>query len=201
MRSRELILSYYLGTFVHVLLGAWSRSEDDAHTLDEVSAYFVLLIFGLCLHVQTDAEYSEVAELQTVTVAEHLLHFVEDGIERLFENALGDASVSSIILRNVSNKGEYYFESSSWSDVSGSKYYTLANSDMNITTASQALSSNYLFVIPQKRDANGITGTYLDITYTISGQEAKNTTIPLAVDWQAGKQYTINIKLGTSTII
>ncbi|MBP5377430.1 MAG: fimbrillin family protein [Bacteroidaceae bacterium] len=136
-----------------------------------------------------------------MTVAEHLLHFVEDGIERLFENALGDASVSSIILRNVSNKGEYYFESSSWSDVSGSKYYTLANSDMNITTASQALSSNYLFVIPQKRDANGITGTYLDITYTISGQEAKNTTIPLAVDWQAGKQYTINIKLGTSTII
>ena len=36
MRKCELILGDYLGTFIHVLLGAWSRSEDDAHTLDEV---------------------------------------------------------------------------------------------------------------------------------------------------------------------
>lgn len=110
-------------------------------------------------------------------------------------------TVSSIILRNVSNTGKYYFESSSWNDVSGSAYYTLANSNMNITTASQALSSNYLFVIPQSRDANGTTGTYLEISYTFSGQTQSTATIPLAVDWQAGKQYTINIKLGTSTII
>lgn len=110
-------------------------------------------------------------------------------------------TVSSIILRNVSNTGKYYFESSSWGDVSGSAYYTLANSYMNITTASQALSSNYLFVIPQSRDANGTTGTYLEISYTFSGQTRSTATIPLAVDWQAGKQYTINIKLGTSTII
>lgn len=110
-------------------------------------------------------------------------------------------TVSSIILRNVSNTGKYYFESSSWNDVSGSAYYTLANSYMNITTASQALSSNYLFVIPQSRDANGTTGTYLEISYTFSGQTQSTATIPLAVDWQAGKQYTINIKLGTSTII
>ena len=101
MRSCELILSYHLGTFVHVLLGAWSRSEDDAHTLDEVSTYFILLILRLSLHVQTDAEYSEVAELQTVTVAEHLLHFVEDGIESLFQDALGDASVSSCMLKQL----------------------------------------------------------------------------------------------------
>lgn len=110
-------------------------------------------------------------------------------------------TVSSIILRNVSNTGKYYFESSSWNDVSGSAYYTLANSNMNITTASQALSSNYLFVIPQSRDANGTTGTYLEISYTISGKTQSTATIPLAVDWQAGKQYTINIKLGTSTIL
>ncbi len=109
-------------------------------------------------------------------------------------------TVSRIILRNVSNTGKYYFESSSWNDVSGSAYYTLANSDMNITTESQALSSKYLFVIPQSRDANGTTGTYLEINYTFSGQTQSTATIPLAVDWQAGKQYTINIKLGTSTI-
>jgi hypothetical protein len=109
-------------------------------------------------------------------------------------------TVSRIILRNVSNTGKYYFESSSWNDVSGSAYYTLANSDMNITTESQALSSKYLFVIPQSRDANGTTGTYLEINYTFSGQTQSTANIHLAVDWQAGKQYTINIKLGTSTI-
>lgn len=104
-------------------------------------------------------------------------------------------TVSSIILRNVSNTGKYHFESSSWSDVSGSAYYTLANSDMNITTASQALSSNYLFVIPQSSE-----GTYLDVTYTFTGQTKTSATIPLSVNWEAGKQYTINIKLGTTLI-
>jgi hypothetical protein len=107
-------------------------------------------------------------------------------------------TVSSIILRNVNNTGKYYFESSSWSDVSGSAYYTLANSDMKITTTPQALSSNYLFVIPQTRAVNGTTGTYLEINYTLSG--SKQATIPLAVDWVAGSKYTIDIKLGTTLI-
>ena len=109
-------------------------------------------------------------------------------------------TVSSIVLKNVSNTGKYYFESSSWSDVSGSAYYTLANSDMNITTTPQTLSSNYLFVIPQSSEANGTTGTYLDVTYTFSGQTNTSATIPLPVNWEAGKQYTINIKLGTTLI-
>ena len=109
-------------------------------------------------------------------------------------------TVSSIVLKNVSNTGKYYFEFSSWSDVSGSAYYTLANSDMNITTTPQTLSSNYLFVIPQSSEANGTTGTYLDVTYTFSGQTNTSATIPLPVNWEAGKQYTINIKLGTTLI-
>ena len=112
----------------------------------------------------------------------------------------GTLTVNSIVLRNVSNTGKYHFESSSWSDVSGSAYYTLANSDMNITTASQALSSNYLFVIPQTRAADGTVGTYLDVTYTFTGQTKNSATIPLSVNWEAGKQYTINIKLGTTLI-
>ena len=112
----------------------------------------------------------------------------------------GTLTVNSIVLRNVSNSGKYHFESSSWSDVSGSAYYTLANSDMNITTTPQALSSNYLFVIPQSSEANGTTGTYLDVTYTFTGQTKTSATIPLSVNWEAGKQYTINIKLGTTLI-
>lgn len=109
-------------------------------------------------------------------------------------------TVSSIKLCNVSNTGRYYFKTSAWSDVSGSAYYTLNNSDITITTTPQALSSNHLFVIPQERAANGTTGTYLEITYAFTGQTLTKANIPLAVDWQAGNQYTINIKLGTTLI-
>jgi hypothetical protein len=110
----------------------------------------------------------------------------------------GTLTVNSIVLRNVSNSGKYYFGTSTWGDVSGSAYYTLTSGNINVDTEAQALSSNYLFVIPQTRAVNGTTGTYLEINYTLSG--SKQATIPLAVNWEAGKQYTINIKLGTTLI-
>ena len=106
-------------------------------------------------------------------------------------------TVNSIVLRNVSNSGKYYFGTSTWGDVSGSAYYTLT-SGITVDTEAQALSSNYLFVIPQTRAVNGTTGTYLEINYTLSG--SKQATIPLAVDWEAGSKYTIDIKLGTTLI-
>lgn len=110
----------------------------------------------------------------------------------------GTLTVNSIVLRNVSNSGKYYFGTSTWGDVSGSAYYTLTNGDITVDNTPQALSSNYLFVIPQTRAVNGTTGTYLEINYTLSG--SKQATIPLAVDWVAGTQHTINIKLGTTLI-
>jgi len=110
-------------------------------------------------------------------------------------------TVSSIVLKNVSNTGKYYFETAAWGDVSGSAYYTLNNSDMVITTTPRALSSNHLFMIPQKRAANGTEGTYLKISYTVSGQEGSTAIIPLNVNWEKSTQYTINIKLGTTLIV
>ena len=113
-------------------------------------------------------------------------------------------TVNSIVLRNVSNTGNYYFGSSTWGDVKASDdpktppHYTLTNGDITVDNTPQALSSNYLFVIPQSRDANDTTGTYLEINYTLSG--SKQATIPLAVDWVAGSKYTIDIKLGTTLI-
>lgn len=115
-------------------------------------------------------------------------------------------TVNSIVLRNVSNTGNYYFGSSTWGDVKAGDdpktppHYTLTNGDITVDNTPQALSSNYLFVIPQTRAANGTTGTYLDVTYTFSGQKETSATIPLSVNWEAGKQYTINIKLGTTLI-
>lgn len=107
-------------------------------------------------------------------------------------------TVNSIVLRNVNNSGKYYFGTSTWGDVSGSAYYTLTSGNITVDTEAQALSSNYLFVIPQTRAVNGTTGTYLEINYTLSG--SKQATIPLAVDWVAGSKYTIDIKLGTTLI-
>ena len=110
-------------------------------------------------------------------------------------------TVNSIVLRNVSNTGKYYFgETPAWGDVSGSAYYTLTDGDITVDNTPQALRSNYLFVIPQTRDANGTTGTYLEINYTFSGQTKTSATIPLAVNWAAGSKYTIDIKLGTGLI-
>ena len=114
-------------------------------------------------------------------------------------------TVNSIVLRNVSNTGNYYFgETPSWGDVKASDdpktppHYTLTNGDITVDNTPQALSSNYLFVIPQTRAVNGTTGTYLEINYTLSG--SKQATIPLAVNWEAGSKYTIDIKLGTTLI-
>lgn len=109
-------------------------------------------------------------------------------------------TVNSIVLKNVFNKGKYYFDTtfdeSTWSvDVSSSAYYTLNSGSMVITTTSQALSSNHLFMIPQKRD-----DTYLEISYTFEGQTESSATIPLTVNWEKSTQYTINIKLGTTLI-
>ena len=120
-------------------------------------------------------------------------------ITKTLKTKLGTTlTVNSIVLRNVSNSGKYYFGTSTWGDVSGSAYYTLTSGNITVDTEAQALSSNYLFVIPQTRAVNGTTGTYLEINYTLSG--SKQATIPLAVDWVAGSKYTINIKLGTGLI-
>ena len=110
-------------------------------------------------------------------------------------------TINSIVLRNVNNTGRYYFGGTpAWQNVSGSAYYTLTSGNITVDTEAQALSSNYLFVIPQSSEANGTTGTYLDVTYTFSGQKKTSATIPLSVNWEAGSKYTINIKLGTTLI-
>lgn len=114
-------------------------------------------------------------------------------------------TVTSIELKNVRNKGNYNFgttfDGSTWRDVEGSANYTLDNRlSMVITTTPEPLSSNHLFMIPQKRDADGENGTHLKISYTVSGQEGSTAIIPLTVDWKKSTQYTINIKLGTKLI-
>lgn len=112
-------------------------------------------------------------------------------------NSLGNKTltVSSIMLRNIYSNGEYVFNSG-WRNVGTSTYYTLTNSEINIGTESQALATNYLFLIPQSP-----TDTYLEVSYKLSNSDTKKTaTIELPTGWEAGKEYNINIKLGTTLI-
>lgn len=109
-------------------------------------------------------------------------------------------NVSSIVLRNASKSGRYYFEASTWKDVGTSTYYTLHNSNLLVTTEAQLLSCGHLFLIPQTRAANGTEGTYIEVSYTFSGQTASSAVIPLDVNWQAGTEYPIDIRLGTKLI-
>ena len=116
-------------------------------------------------------------------------------------------TVNSIVLRNIKNDGKYYFNTGAWDQESmkGSAYYTLTSGDIVVSTTPQALlsndvSSNYIFMIPQSCAANGTDGVYLDVNYTVTGKEQQNAKIPFAVTWLAGKQYTINISLGTKYI-
>lgn len=117
----------------------------------------------------------------------------------LHTNLKGDLTVNSIILRNVSSQGDYSYSSKTWSNVSTSRYYTLTNGAITVTTTPQEVAQGYLYMIPQTHEANGIEGTYLDITYN-KDSEDRHATIPLSIDWKAGQYYPVNIKLGTTTI-
>lgn len=107
-------------------------------------------------------------------------------------------TVSSITLRNVYNCGEYVF-GTGWRNVGSAEYptsdYTLTNGNIEITATSQPLPTDYLFLIPQSRK-----DAYLEVGYTVAGGTGKTAFISLPTGWEAGKEYNINIKLGTTLI-
>ncbi len=111
----------------------------------------------------------------------------------------GYLTVNSIVLHNVKNSGEYYYGTKSWTMGESSSYYTLTNGNFTVTTDYKPLPCGNLFMIPHTRAANGTEGTYLEVKYTTSG--AKTAYIPVQINWEAGKLYTISIRLGTKTIL
>lgn len=116
-------------------------------------------------------------------------------------------TVTSIKLKNVYNTGKYSY-ADGWKDLGYGNVedqptpptYTLTNSDITVTTAPTALPCNNLFMIPQKRTANGTTDVYLEVKYKINNGAEQTWNIPMDVNWKAGTEYTINIKLGTTLI-
>ncbi len=112
----------------------------------------------------------------------------------------GDLTVNSIELRNVKKSGEYYYGTKSWTMGESSSYYTLTNGNFTVTTDYKPLPCGNLFMIPHTREANGTEGTYLKVEYTTTSG-ANTANIPVAINWAAGHLYTINIRLGTKTIL
>lgn len=104
--------------------------------------------------------------------------------------------VKSIILKNVKNTGKCRFSDYTWSDVSGTANYTLTDEKNNITISNdlQLLPCQWLFIIPQDK-----SDLRLEITYTKNGGSETTKTLSLpAGTWEAGKQYTVNIRIGKS---
>jgi hypothetical protein len=105
--------------------------------------------------------------------------------------------VKSIKLQNVKNTGKCYFSNYSWEvDEESTAEYTLTNKDANLTITKdlQLLPCQWLFIIPQKKD-----GLQLEIKYanTVDAVEVKTKTLRLpAGTWEAGKQYTVKIRIG-----
>ena len=103
-------------------------------------------------------------------------------------------TVNKIMLNNVVKQGDYKFSTDTWNLSKASTNYTLNNSDIVAnTTEAKSLSCGTLFLIPQTLGAEAC----FEITYDTD----KTTSIPLnGVTVEAGKEYHMNIVLGTANI-
>ena len=102
--------------------------------------------------------------------------------------------VKSVVLKNVKKKGDYSYEYG-WSLGGETTNYTLIDGDITLETnpTYKRLPCKWLFLIPQPK-----SDIKLDISYTIDGT-ADFREISIGTDsWEAGNQYTINIKVGSS---
>lgn len=107
----------------------------------------------------------------------------------------------SITLVDVNNSGKYYYnQTPAWQEQSGNAYYTLEDaSSISIPVSTKThdnarlLNCGCLFMIPQAH-SNAI----IRIGYNTN----KTADISLGpINWEAGKLYTISIRLGTNTIV
>ena len=104
-------------------------------------------------------------------------------------------------LVDVNNSGKYYYnQTPAWQEQSGNAYYTLEDASsipIPVSTktneGARSLSCGCLFMIPQAH-----SNAKIRIKYNTD----KTAEIPLGtINWEAGKLYTISIRLGTKTIL
>lgn len=102
-------------------------------------------------------------------------------------------TINSVVLKNVHKDGDYNYDSG-WTLGSNLTDLTLTNSTITLTTAYQLLPCQWLFLIPQSQD-----GIQLEIKYTVDEGAEKTKILNVGTDsWEQGKQYTVNIRVGSS---
>ncbi len=104
------------------------------------------------------------------------------------ENA--DYTVSKIVLKDVIKEGKYYYdENTNWQIGNTTTDYTLTNvnGDIEITKEKQLLPCGWLFIIPQAKNSIKIEVTY---------NSGKTKALNLSGSWEAGTQYTVDIRIG-----
>ena len=104
-------------------------------------------------------------------------------------------NINSVVLKNVHKDGDYYYDSG-WTLGSNLTDLTLTNTNIDLTkTDDPLLPCKWLFLIPQSQD-----GIQLEIKYTIDGgAEEKTKVLNVGTgNWEQGKQYTVNIRVGSS---
>ena len=108
--------------------------------------------------------------------------------------------VKEIKLLNVKKQGNYSFNRNSWNNLSTPTDFpdfTLTTGDITLTSdditldKKKLLPKGWLYVIPQSKDE-----MQLRITYTKDGVAKTPKLIGLSGSWEAGYQYTVNIKIG-----
>ena len=111
--------------------------------------------------------------------------------------------VNSIILRNVCKQGDYYYNNTGatpkWQNVRTKTHYTLTTNvpenPFAVTTTPVRLPCGWLYLIPQTKDGTlEEPGIQIEINYNSGKQKILN----LSGSWEAGKQYTVNIRIGKS---
>lgn len=113
----------------------------------------------------------------------------------VFKEESASYVVKEIKLMNVNKQGDYHFNSNTWSDISTPENFTnftLTTGEITPSGTKTPLPKGWLYVIPQsKKDMK------LQIKYTKDGgKEEKTRTMDLSGSWEAGYQYTVNIKIG-----
>ncbi len=102
-------------------------------------------------------------------------------------------TINSVVLKNVHKDGDYNYDSG-WTLGSNLTDLTLTNRTITLTTAYQLLPCQWLFLIPQSQD-----GIQLEIKYTVDEGAEKTKILNVGTDsWEQGKQYTVNIRVGSS---
>lgn len=115
--------------------------------------------------------------------------------------AYKSVTFNSITLVDVYKSGKYYYnQTPAWQEQSGNAYYTLEDAtsitipvSTKTNEGARSLSCGCLFMIPQAH-----SNAKIRIKYNTD----KTAEIPLGtINWEAGKLYTISIRLGTNTIV